>query len=350
MRTGLAHAVVAAGLVLGGCELLVGISDRTRADGGSNDGLPGRGGAGARGAGGASGTGGAAATGGRTGTGGTAGAIGSGGATAAGGRIGSGGSAAGSGGATGTGGAGLGGAGGDPDLVLWYPFDESSGPVAADASGFAGGPRNGTVTTMGTGTAVFTATHQVGSHALDLGGISSADGGYVALPNLLPLAPGAMTIAVWVNVKSHVRFQKLWSFGVNEDVWMSLSPSAMRAPVTAGVEFEITDGGDFVPPAQRLPTTMTTMPTLLSLGQWHHLAVVLPEGPSYMASLYADGVLTATATLSMRLGSGALEPTQNYIGRSGVPSTQFANLIVDDFRVYRRALTAAEIAALYTMR
>jgi hypothetical protein len=298
----------------------------------------------------ASGAGGAAGAGATTGAGGTAG-------RAAGGSSGS----AGTGGGAGSGSGGRGGTGGgtggsaatggtiDPDLVLWYPFDEDSGTVANDASGFAGGPRNGTLTTVGTGTAAFSAVHQVGSHALDLAGGSSANGGYVALPDVIALAPDAITIAVWVNLKANLRFQKVFNFGVDEMAWMSLSADAVRptAPRDA-VEFEITTQGDVVPPAERLQD-MAGVLAPLPVGEWHHLAVVLQGGTAYSGTLYIDGAVVGTTPLTIRpsaLGSAL----QNYLGRSGIPTTAFASMLLDDFRVYRRALTTPEIAALYALR
>src|SRR5262249_19843928 len=87
------------------------------------------------------------------------------------------------------GGAGSGGSvGTDPDLVLLYRFDEAAGSSAADSSGFAGGPRNGALTTVGAGMALFSDTHQVGTHGLMLVGSGSADGGFVVIPSLQTLA------------------------------------------------------------------------------------------------------------------------------------------------------------------
>src|SRR5438105_106734 len=94
---------------------------------------------------------------------------------------------AGPGGGSGTGGsAGRGGAGGggDPDLVLWYKFDESSGAVATDAAALGGTARNATLTNVSSGTATFSTMAKVGTHALALNGSSSTVGAYASLPGL----------------------------------------------------------------------------------------------------------------------------------------------------------------------
>jgi len=242
---------------------------------------------------------------------------------------------------TGTGGAGTGGnALNDPDLVLWYPFDEASGTVAADVSGFAGGPRNGQLMIAGTGSAVFSTTHMVGTHALDLTGGTSANGGYIVLPSLLALAPDAMTITVWVYVKTAVMFQKVFSFGTSATIYMSLTTNSSRP---AGTEFEITMSGD-TGTAQIIGGTAVQAP-----GTWHHLAVVLPSGASYNGSLYIDGALVHTTSMSLR-PSNLGDTTQNYLGRSAITTTGYASMMLDDFRVYRRALSAAEIATVYGQR
>jgi hypothetical protein len=255
--------------------------------------------------------------------------------------------AQGAGGAPGSGGqgsggaaAGLGGAGGlDSDLVLYYPFDEASGSVAGDVSGFTGGPRDGDILVAGTGTFAFTTSAAVGSHALDLTGGSTSNGAYVQLPSVLPLAPDAMTIAVWVYVKTAVRFQKILSFGTSQMAYMSLTPNAVRPTNVMRTEFEITTVGD-VTGAQ-----IVGVDGDLPAGAWHHVAVVLPEGASYGASLYIDGALVSTTTLSLR-PSALGDTPQNYLGRSAFTTTAYADMMLDDFRIYRRALSTDEVAAI----
>lgn len=242
------------------------------------------------------------------------------------------------GGATGTGGGG--GAPRDADLVLWYPFDEDVGTTASDQSGFPGGPRDGLVTVSGTdGSATFTPSHRVGTHALALSGNGVAGGGYVVLPSLVDLAPSAVTIAVWVFPTSGVPWQRVFDFGNDKRTTYMFLTLGEGSDANHVVRFGITQTGTDADQAVDGSAALT-------LDVWHHLAVVLNAGSPYTGVLYVDGAEVGS-NAAMTLHPADLGPTaQNYIGRSQYEADPYANALFDDFRVYRRALTAAAIAAL----
>jgi hypothetical protein len=86
--------------------------------------------------------------------------------------------------------------------------------------------------------------------------------------------------------------------------------------------------------------TAATGTTDLRSG-WHHIVGVRSGTTTY---LYVDGVLQKTATGS----TGSVSNSENfYIGASGTVSQRNPNAIVDEARVYARALTAAEVKAQY---
>ena len=304
--------------------------------GGSGAGAGGRGGsAGASGAG----QGGSA---GRAegGAGGVAGAAGRGGASGAGaagatGRGGAGGSAGVAGGGTG-GNAGAGGR--DPNLVVWYKFDDGSGSIAADSSTVPGAPRNGMLVTAGTGGAVaFSTNHQVGTHAVSLTANGTTGGGYVLGPSLHDLAPAALTITAWVNVTTAQPWQRVFDIGNTSTSNLALTTHNG----TGQVRFIIRTGGA----EQPINSTVT-----LSVAKWHHIAVVLPEGSPYTGLLYVDGVLVATNP-AMTFHAADLGATvNNYLGRSQFAADPYFAGLLDDFRVYRRALSAEQITAVFNAR
>jgi len=294
-------------------------------------------------------------------TGGTGtGAAGSGGVAMGGGALGGsalGGSATGgsstNGGATGGGNSG-GSAGGssgiDPDLVLWYKFDESSGTAAADSAMLDGRPRNGLIATAGSGgTATFSTMKQVGSHALILApppASPTANGAYVVVPNLQSLAPGAVTLSVWVNLAVNTATQsweRIFDFGLNANASIDLTARAGDVAPNP-LRFAITTSGHVLPQEQRLDG-----PGLLSPNVWHHVVVVLPAGSPYTGTLYLDGVAVATnATMTLHPADVGVT-TMNWLGRSQFSNPYF-NGSLDDFRIYRRALTASEVTALFGVR
>ena len=307
-------------------------------------GLGGRGGAGgtsggAGGRGGSGGSGGAGGRGGGGGTGGVAGAAGRGGVSGGGGAAGRGG-AGGSAGAAGGRAGGDGGSGGRPegDLVLWYKFDDGSGSVALDSSTAPGAPRNGTLMAAGTGGAVaFSTNHQVGTHAVSLTANAATGGGFVTLPSLHDLAPTALTISVWVHVTTAQRWQRVFDIGSSST--SNLGPHHAERVRRGSLHHQ--DGGV----EQPINSTVT-----LSLSSWHHIAVVLPEGSSYTGLLYVNGVLVATNP-AMTFHAADLGATAtNFLGRSLFAADPYFAGLIDDFRVYRRALGPEQITALFNTR
>jgi len=222
--------------------------------------------------------------------------------------------------------------------VLWYKFDDGSGTVAHDSSGATGGPRDGMLVTAGTGGAVaFSATHQVGTGALGLTSNGSTGGGYVVVPSLAALAPGALTISAWVNVSTSQQWQRVFDIGSSTTSNIALTThngsNAVRFIIRTGTV------------SQEIASSV-----VLSLSAWHHLAVVLAEGATYTGVLYVDGVAVATNTAMSLHASDLGATTDNFVGKSQFTADPFFSGLIDDFRVYRRALTAEQIAALTAAR
>ena len=79
-------------------------------------------------------------------------------------------------------------------------------------------------------------------------------------------------------------------------------------------------------------------------GKWHHiLAVIAPSGGMAM---YLDGVLESDTDISSEATDSRNEVTN--IGVFGDSNNRYFNGVIDDIRIYNRALSAAEISALYT--
>ena len=89
---------------------------------------------------------------------------------------------------------------------------------------------------------------------------------------------------------------------------------------------------------------------MLPVAAWRHIAVVLPAGAPYTGALYVDGVVAATNT-AMTLHAADLGATaSNFLGKSLFTVDPYFAGAIDDFRIYRRALSAEQIAALFTSR
>jgi len=86
--------------------------------------------------------------------------------------------------------------------------------------------------------------------------------------------------------------------------------------------------------------------TTLNDGNWHYLAITYAYAANWSVTAYIDGVQTGNINLPATIGS--VNDTSAVIGSMGGGSAGMVIGSVDDVRVYNRALSAAEIASLYT--
>ena len=89
-----------------------------------------------------------------------------------------------------------------------------------------------------------------------------------------------------------------------------------------------------------------TTPAALSTGAWHHLAVTLGAGATYTGTLYIDKWRWAPTPRMTLRPSDLGRHTEQLDRQIAVPHDPYFDGFIDDFRIYKRALTAAEITAL----
>ncbi|SFV01669.1 LamG-like jellyroll fold domain-containing protein [Pseudoduganella namucuonensis] len=205
-------------------------------------------------------------------------------------------------------------------LHTYLTFDASSGTTAADSTGLGH-----------TGTLVGGASWVAGkkNNAVSLNGST----GYVSLPANPLLDVGDFTIATWVYWNASSNWQRIFDFGDGTGQYMYLSPRT-----GSGVaRFAITVNGG----KGELGINHTAA---LALGQWVHVAVTL-SGKT--GTLYINGVSVGSNAnmfhAPFRLGN----TSQNWLGRSQFSADPYFNGKLDDFRIYRGALSAAAITTLY---
>jgi hypothetical protein len=196
------------------------------------------------------------------------------------------------------------------------PFNEATGTTASDLSG------NGWTGTLNGG-ASWVAGNK--GNAVDLSGTNQ----YVALPAGVVSGAETITIAAWVNLDTVSTWSRIFDFGSGTSKYMFLTP----LNGTNGIRFEIRNGSSF----RTIDGTVA-----LATGGWHHVAVTL-DGTT--GTLYVDSQQVGSSTVNIRpshLGA----TTQNWIGRSQWSSDPYLDGQVDDFRIYNRALSAAEVSAV----
>jgi hypothetical protein len=167
--------------------------------------------------------------------------------------------------------------------------------------------------------------------ALQFDGATTQD---AQLPNGIVSALHDFTISAWVNPQATPTWSRIFDFGSGTGTYMFLATSAGTTP-----RFAITVDGNAAGAEQTI-----NAPSPLPLGQWSHIAVTL-SGTT--ARMYVNGVQVAQNAAMSLTPSSMGNTTQNFIGKSQYddPLLQAA---VDDFQIYDRALSDAEIGALQT--
>lgn len=202
-------------------------------------------------------------------------------------------------------------------------MDESSGTVANDCSGNAWN-----------GTLVNGASWGAGklNNAVSLSGSS-----YVSLPSGILAGGTDFTVSAWVKVDSSTANQRIFDFGTSTipgagaGAYMFLTPNNG----TGHVRWAITTAG--YGSEQWLQGS-----NAIATGSWTHVAVTLC---GQVGTLYVNGANVATKTISLSPSSLG-NTTNNYIGKSQYSGDSTLQGSVDEFMVFRRALSAGEIAAM----
>jgi hypothetical protein len=213
---------------------------------------------------------------------------------------------------------------GSAGLVGHWKLDDGFGATAADSSGNAS---NGTVY----GDPQWVAGHDGGALWFD------GTNDYVELPiGWLISSLTNSTFATWVDFSNAGGgWQRIFDFGNDTTSYMFLTP---RMGVDGAMRFGITieSGG--------APEQVATAPGTLPSG-WHHVAVTINADQDTI-TVYLDGsaaAQNAEATLNPSdLGATAY----NWLGRSQYEADAYYTGLIDDFRIYSRALTQAEVAWL----
>ena len=161
----------------------------------------------------------------------------------------------------------------------------------------------------------------------------SGSGEWITLPNNITTGlTGDFTISAWVNPAANTTWSRIFDFGTGTTANMFLtvsSGSQMRFAIT-------TSGGGG---EQQINATGG----LLALNQWSLVTVTLN---GTVGTLFVNGNPVGTnPSITLHPSNLGATTNQNWIGRSqyGDP---LLRATVDDFNIYGRALSAAEVTAL----
>jgi hypothetical protein len=221
-----------------------------------------------------------------------------------------------------------------PGLVGWWKLDETAGSIASDASGNGhDGALKGSPSWVAAKT----------GNGIRLDGTTQ----YVDIPDSPTLRlEGSWTIATWVQLSALPATTKMYTLLAKTD-GAGNETYSLRVDNNYG-QFGVTAPGSFV--AQFATATATDVyalitPPSIDAGAWYWLAGTWDASSGQLA-LYVDGQLAASVTSSKvpTTGSG-----QDFlIGDNAGHLAQYTPGILDDVRIYDRALTAGELAMLFS--
>ncbi|MBI5133950.1 MAG: LamG domain-containing protein [Candidatus Taylorbacteria bacterium] len=209
-------------------------------------------------------------------------------------------------------------------LVGWWKFDEASGTVAHD---FSGNGRNGTLS----GSPAWIDGKR--GEAILLDGTDDT----FAVSNYAPLSPGTAdyTISLWLRTTGPGDVL-MTSGGGNAGTFTTgfglVIPGGWQCSSNSKLFFNFANG-------TTRDTGFCSNSTVTS-GTWRHVAIVVDRGVD--VRFYIDGNLDNTIASSL---AGSVDFTAFDSGTARWQNR--LNGSIDDFRLYSRALTAAEVTTLY---
>jgi len=201
-----------------------------------------------------------------------------------------------------------------PDFVGWWKFDDGSGTTARDSTGQNDAPIYGATWANG-----------IIGGALSLDGVND----YVSTSSVVMTDTQDITMAGWVYWNATSGNSVIF---YNGDTGTSgYGVLVNNGACEAGNKIVVLIGGincDAV-------SSSTTLPT----NTWTHVALTR-EGTAW--KLYVNGDYKHTGTTNPNTPAGS-----TLIGAGTTPELNNFNGLIDDVRIYDRALSAAEIQALY---
>lgn len=197
-----------------------------------------------------------------------------------------------------------------------WSFDEGSGTTANDASGYG---NNGTIN----GASYTTDTPSGQGYSLSFDGVDD----YVDVPTASVLNfsnNGTFAISIWVKPDTLI---SAWRRGILRQENYLIS----------GYRFGFSNGGTPIFwTTQSGGTLQLTSSAGLTVSQWNHIVVTYNNQQAY---IYLNGIQKGSATGTYIAGSNAF--------RIGYLINEYFNGLIDEVRIYERALETAQIEELY---
>lgn len=214
--------------------------------------------------------------------------------------------------------------------AIYLKFDETSGTTAFDASGHGlNGTYNGGFS-LQQGAAI---AGEVSSSVKGFSAGFNGSTGFVSVPFNSSLNPSTFSVSMWVNLSDSA---PAGSYCLASAFVVNVAKGWALYQLSGGttLAFQVADGTNY---------NESSASSAIGTGSWHHVCGTY-DGTT--ARLYIDGVLSQ----SFASGFSANTSGQTLISElnfNGTPSDFFHGFI-DEFSVHSGALSAQQIAGLYT--
>ncbi len=224
-------------------------------------------------------------------------------------------------------------------LMSNWTFDGKD-MTQATATDVSSSGKNGTLTNMAASSSA--TIGQIGQGL----NFSSSSAHYVSVPQngSYNITSSPFTISLWVKDDApygavSTTFHRFisWYDGTNN---AQIGLGAASAP-SGTRQYYFTNANSATAPRQ-----MSNFTSGVPLG-WHHIVATSAAGGVY--TLYVDGVVNQGGTAPSTVGVFTANTTTLYIGQRGDGGSTYTPGVLDDVRIYNRALSNEEVRRLYLM-
>jgi hypothetical protein len=181
-----------------------------------------------------------------------------------------------------------------------------------------------------------------GTGALELAGTTTDQ--YVDLPNGMISVLVNATFEAWLTWRGGAAWQRVFDFGSNQNAegaqgsgatYLFLTPMASNSSGFVRVAFSTAGASN---------ETRLDAKRALTASAVSHVAVVVDDDND-LISLYLDGQPQGSVAFVGQLAQ--LSDVNNWLGRSQFSADPALGASLDEFRIYRTALGASEVAASF---
>ncbi|MFT2010509.1 cellulase family glycosylhydrolase [Pontibacter sp. 13R65] len=204
----------------------------------------------------------------------------------------------------------------------YWTFDETNGTTATDSW-------SNLEATLSSGASFVSGKFK---NALELNGQAES---YVMLPQGVASSLNDFTISAWVKPTENVNWARLFDFGSNANNTTSYMYLTPRNGINNTVRYAVRNGS--------APEQLINSSVVLAPNEWVHLAVTQAG---------TVGILYINGTEVGRNNNITIKPSQlgntpqNYIGKSQFASDPTFKGLIDELKIYGKALTSEEVVEL----